>query len=109
MDNLLVLSKEDTDIYKINGKFYAVVRGFATGNDLGLHNPYNTSIAVFQWNGDTLEASHLPPCHDEEWDVIGGFNVKGDPAGGYDWDDYEKRLDAYFLDTVMIESENSSQ
>ena len=81
------------DIYSYQNTHIAFSRGFAKGQNLGIHNRFETDVLVLLWEA---AENGMPDINDSGWTQYSGFNVNHaecDPEHGYDWDEYEDFVD----------------
>lgn len=77
----LFIEAGDSDTYTDGEQLVKITRGYATGAANGIHNQYNRNCLVQRWD----EAGG-------QWVDVEGFDVAADPAGGYDWKDYDSKV-----------------
>jgi len=85
-------SNGDTQLYRA-GKVYAlVVNGFSTGNELGVHNQFDTEAIVYYWQGAPRSFNDISMDRKSaDWVPYTGFDFGGNEDGP-DWDAYEQQL-----------------
>jgi len=79
------------EIYSDGKRHFLLTWGWATGNETGAHNFYNTDILIQEWTGGKCDPSTLTGREDR-WENYGGFDVAPDGEGGLDWSDYAEKI-----------------
>jgi hypothetical protein len=77
----LFIEAGDYDIYTDGEQLVKITREYATPGQAGIHNPYRRDCLVQRWDDA-----------DGQWVDVEGFDVAADPAGGYDWKDYDNKV-----------------
>ena len=88
-----IKQETDAEIYKLNGTYYTVVWGYATGNETGVHNIFDTDVCVYRWTGEHCRVDELLGVINSDWEAIKGFDYKIGEDGEIDWTDYARKVD----------------
>lgn len=102
----MLKSYSDGELYQVDGRYFLVTYGWATGSDTGQHNTLDTEVLISVWTGGECEADKLPALKDSgDWEPVEGFDLERDGEGEVDWNAYAKEIDEVLtdIDLSMVE------
>lgn len=93
-DFAVVKSFDDGEAYSDGKSLFLAVWGYATGSDVGIHNAYDTDVAVYEWKSAELP-QEVPSLKSDHWEPVTGIDFSLVAEGYPDWDDYGKMIDEF--------------